>query len=154
VMYLLINIAYFLVVPVDDIKSSGELVAALFFRGVFGEQVGGKLLPLAVALSAFGNVMVVTFALASIPVKDSSKRPVLTYFSLESSMRLLARDSSRSPRFCPRQNPSARRLEHSLSTMSLHFSLLHFPHHKKYTPSFWKLRGILAKSPLLLWRRV
>ncbi|KAH8895764.1 hypothetical protein GQ53DRAFT_792333 [Thozetella sp. PMI_491] len=67
VMYLLINIAYFLVVPADDIKSSGELVAALFFRGVFGEQVGGKLLPLAVALSAFGNVMVVTFALASSP---------------------------------------------------------------------------------------
>ena len=63
VMYLLINVAYFLVVPIDAIKSSGELVAALFFRGVFGEYVGGKILPLAVALSAFGNVMVVTFAM-------------------------------------------------------------------------------------------
>jgi len=52
-----------MVVPVDIIKSSGELVGALFFQGVFGPQVGGVLLPLAVALSAVGNVMVVTFAM-------------------------------------------------------------------------------------------
>ncbi len=45
IMYLLINVAYFLVVPIEAIKSSGELVAALFFRGVFGERVGGKILP-------------------------------------------------------------------------------------------------------------
>jgi len=62
-LYLLINVAYFMVVPADIIKSSGELVGALFFQGVFGQRVGGVLLPLAVALSSAGNVMVVTFAL-------------------------------------------------------------------------------------------
>lgn len=65
VMYFLINIAYFLVVPLDEIRGSGELIAALFFERIFGERIGGRILPLAVALSAFGNVLVVAFALVS-----------------------------------------------------------------------------------------
>lgn len=64
-MYTLINVAYFIVVPIDEIKGSGELIAALFFQRVFGEQVGRKILPLAVALSAVGNVFVVAFAMVS-----------------------------------------------------------------------------------------
>ncbi len=65
VLYLLVNVAYFVVVPLDEIKDGGELVAALFFERVFGQQLGKTLLPLAVALSAAGNVMVVTFSLVS-----------------------------------------------------------------------------------------
>lgn len=65
VMYLLVNIAYFLVVPLDEIKDSRELIAALFFERCFGSTVGKTLLPLAVALSGAGNVMVVTFSLVS-----------------------------------------------------------------------------------------
>jgi amino acid transporter len=65
ILYLLINVAYFLVVPLDEIKKGGELVAALFFERVFGQTFGTLLLPLAVATSAAGNVMVVTFALVS-----------------------------------------------------------------------------------------
>lgn len=61
-MYMLINVAYFLVVPIDEIKESGELIAALFFERVFGERVGRNILPLVVAISAVGNVLVVTFA--------------------------------------------------------------------------------------------
>jgi amino acid transporter len=64
-LYTLINIAYFLIVPLDDIKNSGELIAALFFERIFGQSIGRKVLPLAVALSAAGNVMVVTYALVS-----------------------------------------------------------------------------------------
>ncbi|KAI0894075.1 amino acid permease-domain-containing protein [Annulohypoxylon nitens] len=63
-LYLLANLAYFAVVPIDDIKQSGQLVAALFFERTFGPNVGKRFLPLAVALSAAGNVMVVTFAVA------------------------------------------------------------------------------------------
>ncbi|KAI9689120.1 MAG: hypothetical protein M1822_000858 [Bathelium mastoideum] len=65
-LYLLVNIAYFLVVPLDEIKDSGELIAALFFERVFGAHVGKVLLPLAIAISAAGNVMVVTFSHARI----------------------------------------------------------------------------------------
>ncbi|OAA71470.1 Amino acid/polyamine transporter I [Cordyceps fumosorosea ARSEF 2679] len=64
VMYLLINVAYLVVVPVDEIKGSGELIAALFFQRIFGARLGGQVLPLLVALSAFGNVLVVVFALS------------------------------------------------------------------------------------------
>jgi amino acid transporter len=63
VLYVLVNIAYFIVVPLDEIKNSGELIAALFFERSFGQNVGRRILPLAVALSGAGNVMVVTFAL-------------------------------------------------------------------------------------------
>lgn len=63
-MYLLVNIAFFSVVPLDEIKTSGELIAALFFERVFGQNIGRRFLPLMVALGCVGNVMVVTFALA------------------------------------------------------------------------------------------
>ena len=68
ILYLLVNIAYSLVVPIEDIKNSGELIAALFFERVFGTELGRVLLPLAIAISAAGNVMVVTFSHVSIPV--------------------------------------------------------------------------------------
>lgn len=63
VLYVLVNIAYFIVVPLDEIRDSGELISALFFERSFGPHLGRKVLPLAVALSGAGNVMVVTFAL-------------------------------------------------------------------------------------------
>ncbi|KAI1475181.1 amino acid permease-domain-containing protein [Daldinia eschscholtzii] len=63
-LYLLANLAYFAVVPIEDIKESGQLVAALFFERTFGPNIGKRFLPLAVALSAAGNVMVVTFSTA------------------------------------------------------------------------------------------
>lgn len=62
-LYTLVNIAYFIVVPLEEIKNSGELIAALFFERTFGPNLGRKILPLAVAVSAGGNVMVVTYAL-------------------------------------------------------------------------------------------
>ena len=63
VFYVILNVAYFLVVPLDEIKESGELIAALFFERFFGSSVASRLLPSLVAIAAAGNVMVVTFAL-------------------------------------------------------------------------------------------
>ncbi|TGO38626.1 hypothetical protein BHYA_0071g00370 [Botrytis hyacinthi] len=65
-LYLLANFAYLSVVPLDEVKESGQLIAALFFERVFGDVGGRILLPLAVAVSAAGNVMVVTFTLARV----------------------------------------------------------------------------------------
>ncbi|KAF7908070.1 uncharacterized protein EAF01_003825 [Botrytis porri] len=65
-LYLLANIAYLSVVPLEEVKESGQLIAALFFERVFGDVGGRILLPLAVAVSAAGNVMVVTFTLARV----------------------------------------------------------------------------------------
>jgi amino acid transporter len=76
-LYLLTNIAFFAVVPIEQIRESGQLVAALFFERTFGENVGKRILPLAVALSAAGNVMVVTFSTVSngsffLPIQEIS----------------------------------------------------------------------------------
>ena len=63
--YLLVNVAYFSVVPLQEMESSGEFVAALFFQRIFGEEVGRLLLLLFVAVSAAGSVMVSIFATGS-----------------------------------------------------------------------------------------
>ncbi|EED20895.1 methionine permease, putative [Talaromyces stipitatus ATCC 10500] len=65
-LYGLANVAYFTVVPLEEIKESGELVAALFFERAFGPRWGRTFLPLMIAVSAAANVMVVTFALARV----------------------------------------------------------------------------------------
>ncbi|KZV68282.1 amino acid transporter [Peniophora sp. CONT] len=58
VLFLLVNVAYVAAVPAEDIKRSGELVASLFFRNVYGDGLAAKLLPLMVALSCIGNITV------------------------------------------------------------------------------------------------
>lgn len=65
VFYILLNLAFFIVLPLDEIRESGELVGALFFHRVFGESLGRTILPLLIALGAAGNVMVATFSLVS-----------------------------------------------------------------------------------------
>ncbi|KAK2873957.1 hypothetical protein FQN49_001960 [Arthroderma sp. PD_2] len=66
VLYTLINMAYFMVVPMEEIKHSGQLIAALFFERVFGPGFGKTALPLLVAISAAGKVMVTVFTSARI----------------------------------------------------------------------------------------
>jgi amino acid transporter len=71
-LYVLVNFAYFSVVPLEEVKESGELIAALFFERVFGQNFGRVVLPLAIAVSAAGNVMVVTFTLVGFPFHSIS----------------------------------------------------------------------------------
>lgn len=150
VLYLLTNVAYFIVVPVEEIKASGELVAALFFERVFGGNVGGKILPLAVALSAAGNVMVVAFAMVSAAVlfviSIAIFRTEPNSSSLESSRRSLARASSPSPRFCPQPSPSGRRSAASSYITFHHFSLSHYRHPTRFIPLFSRLKDTQARS--------
>lgn len=73
--YLLINLAYFSVVPLEEIRNSGQLVAALFFTRVFGDMAGRIILPSMIAISALGNVFVVTYSESRINqgMKEASK---------------------------------------------------------------------------------
>lgn len=106
-LYTLINIAYFMVVPIQEIKDSGEMIAALFFERLFGEHLGRIALPLAIALSAAGNVMVVVIAQVSSSPTISSP-PQATYTALVPSE---ARDrASGTPPFLRRSglHPSVR----------------------------------------------
>ncbi|RMZ91606.1 hypothetical protein DV736_g1164, partial [Chaetothyriales sp. CBS 134916] len=62
-MYMLINVAYLSIVPLDQIHKSRELIAALFFHRL---GFGKSFLPVAIALSAAGNVMVSMFGAARV----------------------------------------------------------------------------------------
>ncbi|PVH69657.1 amino acid transporter [Cadophora sp. DSE1049] len=83
-LYLLVNCAYFAVVPLEEVKESGQLIAALFFERVFGQHVGRTILPLAIAVSAAGNVMVVTFTLARVN-QEVARQGFIPYSALFSS---------------------------------------------------------------------
>lgn len=61
VLYMLVNIAYFAAVPKEEILSSGRILAASFFRNVFGARAE-RAMSVFVALSAFGNVLSVIFS--------------------------------------------------------------------------------------------
>ena len=65
--YLMVNIAFFMVVPLEEFEQGGELVGVLFFQKLFGASVGGKVLPVLVAISAAGTVMSTAFAHVCLP---------------------------------------------------------------------------------------
>ncbi|KAI0130205.1 amino acid transporter-like protein [Xylariales sp. AK1849] len=66
IVYLAINVAFFLVVDKEDFRSSGVIVAGTFFRNIFGEGVGGHILPFFVIISAAGNIAATAFAQARV----------------------------------------------------------------------------------------
>lgn len=86
VLYVLINIAYLAVVPLEQVKQSRELIAALFFERLFGSGFGSTFLPVAIALSAAGNVMVVTFSLARVN-QEIARQGFLPFSSILASSR-------------------------------------------------------------------
>ncbi|KAM5443459.1 methionine permease [Microsporum ferrugineum] len=61
ILYLLVNIAYFAAVPKEEILGSGRILAASFFRNIFGPKAE-RVLSIFIALSAFGNVLAVLFS--------------------------------------------------------------------------------------------
>ncbi|KAJ2832268.1 hypothetical protein FBU31_002113 [Coemansia sp. 'formosensis'] len=56
VLYILANVAYFSVIPLEDIDN-GTLLAAQFMNKVFGTTVGQIILPVCIGLSILGVVM-------------------------------------------------------------------------------------------------
>ncbi|ODV77740.1 amino acid transporter [Suhomyces tanzawaensis NRRL Y-17324] len=62
VLYFLVLLAYLVVIPKEEILSSGVLIAGIFFNKVFGQSVTSRLLPILISLSNLGNVLVVSFA--------------------------------------------------------------------------------------------
>lgn len=119
VMYLLVNVAYFIVVPLDEIKNSRELIAALFFERCFGPTIGKTLLPLAVALSGAGNVMVVTFALVGCIIQVT--RSQLTFSGTTESRSSTTRLSSilNHPRIVETVQCTDGWIDHTLHSLTL-----------------------------------
>jgi amino acid transporter len=63
VLYILCIVAYTAALSKDVIEHSGLTIAANFFLGVYGNNGFSKtFIPLCISISAFGNVLAVTFA--------------------------------------------------------------------------------------------
>lgn len=62
ILYVLANVAYFAAIPKAELANSEALVAAVFFKNVFGDSAAARSLPVFVALSNLGNVLAVSFA--------------------------------------------------------------------------------------------
>ena len=62
-LYLLINCAFFLVLPSETFKEQGEMAAVAFFVHVLGHRMGTIVFPLLIAFCVVGNVMVGMFSL-------------------------------------------------------------------------------------------
>lgn len=104
--YLMLNVAYFLVVPLGEIEKSGELIAALFFQRIFGASVASRLLPVLVALSAAGNVMVVMFTEVTLHSTVVERMYQLNACRLVSNKKSLDRVSYPLPTTYPLHTPS------------------------------------------------
>ncbi|THX87999.1 amino acid transporter [Aureobasidium pullulans] len=83
VLYLLANVAYFAAVPKEDIVSSGRILAAQFFRNVFGLRAE-RALSVFVALSAYGNVLSVIFSQGRL-VQELGREGILPFSRLWAS---------------------------------------------------------------------
>lgn len=62
ILYFLVVVSYLIVIPKQELLSSGVLVAGIFFNKVFGESITSRLLPILISFLTLGNVMVVSFA--------------------------------------------------------------------------------------------
>ncbi|KAI1177036.1 amino acid/polyamine transporter I [Nemania sp. FL0916] len=86
ILYVLANVAYFAAIPKTDLATSEVLVAALFFKNVFGDSAGAKSLPVFVALSNLGNVLAVSFAHARLN-QEFGKEALLPFSSFWASIK-------------------------------------------------------------------
>ncbi|KAL4062806.1 amino acid permease-domain-containing protein [Scleroderma yunnanense] len=82
-VYIFVNIAYYAVVSKTDILNSGTIVAALFFRNLFGSATE-QFLSAVIALSIFGNILAVSFAQGRVN-QELGREGVLPYSRLLAS---------------------------------------------------------------------
>ncbi|KAJ2081513.1 hypothetical protein H4R24_002286 [Coemansia sp. RSA 988] len=64
VLYILANVAFFIVVPIDVAVNSEEILAAEFTFRVFGDSVGRIALPILIGLSVFGAICAQTYGVS------------------------------------------------------------------------------------------
>jgi amino acid transporter len=64
-LYVLVNVAYFCAVPKGE-QLNGQSLATVFFGDVFGKQVAKRVMAGLIALSIFGNIVVITFTAARV----------------------------------------------------------------------------------------
>lgn len=64
ISYLLINLAYLVVIPHVELSKSGQLVGSLLFEKLFGYRIGRQFLTFSISACAAGNVFVVLYGVS------------------------------------------------------------------------------------------
>lgn len=77
-LYFLVILSYYLVIPKEEFKSSGVLIAGVFFNKIFGESITSRVLPIMISLSNLGNVFAVSFSHSRIN-QELAKESLLPY---------------------------------------------------------------------------
>ncbi|KAF9821632.1 hypothetical protein IEO21_00478 [Rhodonia placenta] len=86
IAYILANIAYFAVVPKDEILGSGRIVAALFFGKLWG--VGAeRIVAGIVAMSTLANVLTVLFTQGRAVIQELGREGILPFSGFFASSR-------------------------------------------------------------------
>lgn len=67
-------------IPAEEIKHSNLLTAALFFEKVFGNTAAERVLPVLVAISAFGNILAVSIGHTRV-IREVARQGVLPWAS-------------------------------------------------------------------------
>ncbi|KAF8590532.1 high affinity methionine permease [Ramaria rubella] len=83
VMYLLVNVSYLVVISKDDIRDGGRIVAAYFFRNLFG-SVAERVLSIVICISTLGNIMAVCFTHSRV-IQELGREGVLPHSNIFSS---------------------------------------------------------------------
>ncbi|CAK7237798.1 hypothetical protein SEUCBS140593_010132 [Sporothrix eucalyptigena] len=96
--YLAINVAFFLVVDKDEFRSAGVVVAGIFFRNLFGDGAGARVLPVFVIISAAGNIAATSFAQARVneELAKDGLLPFATFWTTPTSTESLDGDNAAS----------------------------------------------------------
>ncbi|KAF8523436.1 APC amino acid permease [Hysterangium stoloniferum] len=82
-VYIFVNVAFFAVVSRDDILGSQQIIAALFFRNLFGPMTE-KTLSFLVALSTLGNLLAGQFSQGRV-IQELGREGVLPFSSFFAS---------------------------------------------------------------------
>ncbi|KAJ1720633.1 hypothetical protein LPJ53_004762 [Coemansia erecta] len=61
-LYVMSNVAYFIVLDADEVRGAGTTVAGVFFTRVLGAAWGQRVVPVLIASATLGNVMCGSFA--------------------------------------------------------------------------------------------
>ncbi|KZP23864.1 amino acid transporter [Athelia psychrophila] len=80
-LFFFVNLAYVAAIPREELRDSGQLVAALFFRRVLGDTWAAKLLPAMVTLSCFGSLFMGNARV----IREIARQGLLPYSSLFAS---------------------------------------------------------------------
>lgn len=87
VLYILVNTAYYAGIgSLEEIKSSGNLIASVYFKKVFGTKAASTTLNVFVAISAFGHLLGV-FISNSRSLRECGRQGVLPYPKLWTSVK-------------------------------------------------------------------